>query len=66
MTTHSQHARRRLDVASLALLLLGLVSAAFAYWLVADHGQNPLILAPSIVAATVGASHITKRQAPRG
>lgn len=57
--------RRRVDVASAALLLIGLVSGWFCYQLVTDHGANPLIMVPAIVAATVGASHITKRQAPR-
>jgi len=63
VVTHSQHSRRRLDVASLALLLLGLVFAVFSYWLIEDHGLSPLIVIPSIVAATTGAGHITKREA---
>ena len=39
----------------LALLLLGLVCGVLAYWLITVHGVNPLILVPSIVAATNGA-----------
>ncbi|MDQ2737156.1 MAG: hypothetical protein M3Y35_00695 [Actinomycetota bacterium] len=54
---------RRVDVASLLLLLVGLASAWCCYRLVTDHDTNPLILIPSIVAATVGARHITKREA---
>ncbi len=61
-TTHSQ---RPLDVAGLALLLLGLICGVLAYWLITEHGLNPLILVPSVVAATTGASHITKREAAR-
>lgn len=63
--TRSQHSRRRLDAAGLALLLIGLVFAGISHWLVTDRGLNPLIIAPSIVAATTGASHITKREASR-
>lgn len=64
--THSRRPHRQLDLASLALLLVGLVFGGFSYWLVTNHGLNALILVPSIVAATTGALHIVKRQAPRG
>lgn len=63
--THSHRSHRRLDMASLALLLIGLAFGGLSYWLVADHGLNALIIVPSIVAAMTGASHITKREAPR-
>lgn len=63
--THSHRSHRRLDAASLALLVIGLVFGGLSYWLVADHGLNALIIVPSIVAATTGATHITKRVAPR-
>ncbi|MCU1614696.1 MAG: hypothetical protein JWO98_2236 [Frankiales bacterium] len=62
MTTHSH---RRLDVASLALLLIGLVFGAVSYWLITVHGLSALIIVPSIVAVTIGATHITKREASR-
>lgn len=64
-TTSSRRARRRLDVASLALLLLGLLSGVLSYWLITDHQANAMIIVPSIIAATIGATHITKKQAPR-
>ncbi len=64
-TTHSHRPRRILDVASAGLLLIGLIFGGLGYWLVADHGLNALIIVPSIVAATTGAAHITKRRAPR-
>jgi len=61
----AHRARRRLDAASLALLVIGLVFGGLSYWLVADHGLNALIVVPSIVAAATGAAHITKREASR-
>lgn len=64
--THSHHrSQRRLDVPSLILLLIGVAFGGFSYWLVADHGLSALIIVPSIVAVTIGATHITKREAPR-
>lgn len=63
MTTTTSH--RRLDVASLALLLVGLVFGVLAYWLITVRDVNALVLVPSIVAITTGASHIAKREAPR-
>lgn len=64
MTMMHSHRTRRLDIASLSLLVLGVVCGAISYWLIADRGLNPLVLAPSVVAATIGATHITKREAP--
>jgi hypothetical protein len=49
----------------LVLLLIGLAFGGLAYWLITNEGTNPLILVPSVVAATTGAIHIFKRQAPR-
>lgn len=63
MTT--MHSHRRLDVAGFLLLLLGVVCGVLAYWLITVHDMNPLILVPSVVAATTGASHVTKREASR-
>ena len=66
MTTMSNHRpHRRLDIPSLVLLVIGLVFGAVSYWLVTDRGLNPLIIAPSIVAATLGLTHITKHEATR-
>lgn len=63
--TPSHRSHRRLDLASLALLLTGLIFGVISYWLVTHRGLNALIIVPSIVAATTGACHITKREAPR-
>jgi len=57
--------RRRLDVASLVLLAIGLVFGGLSGWLVTNHGLNALIIIPSLVAVAVGATHITKREASR-
>ncbi|MFJ9315759.1 hypothetical protein ACIRN4_16335 [Pimelobacter simplex] len=64
-TSHQHHSYRRLDLAGLLLLLVGLVSAVGAYWLIEARHLNPLILIPAVVAATNGASHLTKRVACR-
>ena len=63
--THSPRSHRRLDLASLALLVVGLVAGTFSYWLITERGLNALIIVPSIVAATTGALHLTKREAAR-
>lgn len=30
------------------------------YWFIADQGQNPLVIVPSVVAITLAATHITQ------
>lgn len=66
MTTLRRHAPRlRLDVASLVLLLIGLVFGVISYWLIDAREVNVLVIVPSIVAVTVGAMNLMKRQAPR-
>ena len=57
--------RRRLDVPSLVLMLIGLATAVFAYRLTADHDVSALVIVPAVVAATIGATHLVKREAPR-
>jgi ribose/xylose/arabinose/galactoside ABC-type transport system permease subunit len=64
-TTRSTVALRRLDVASLALLLIGLVFGVFSYWLITAEELSPLVIVPSMVAAIFGATHLVKREAPR-
>ena len=66
-TTYSHHprARRRLDVASLLLMLCGIAFGALAYWLVQDRNYNTLVIVPAIVAVTLGASRLVKWEAPR-
>lgn len=61
--THSPRVRRKVDVASLALLLIGLAFGVLARWLIVNHGSDPIILAPSVVAATLGATNLLKREA---
>lgn len=62
----SDRPRRRLDVASFALLLVGLVTTVLTCWLAAEHQVNALSIVPSVIAVIIGATHITKMQAPRG
>lgn len=65
MTTYrSSGTRTRLDVASLALLLTGISSGLLAYWLIA-RGCDAALLIPAVVASTLGATHLFKREAPR-
>ncbi|MFS3128659.1 hypothetical protein ACLM5J_09665 [Nocardioides sp. Bht2] len=65
--THSHHAgaRRQVDAASLALLIVGLVFAVLTGWLSVRGDVNPLVIIPSLVAIAMGASHLTKWVAPR-
>jgi len=69
-TTHShplrgRERRRRLDLASLALLLCGLAFGVLAYFSITERGANPLLIVPAVVAATLGANHLVKYEAPR-
>lgn len=62
---HHPGARRRLDVQSLALLVVALVSAGWCCWFIAHDRLSWLILTPSIVPAAASAAHLTKMEAPR-
>lgn len=55
----------RLDLPSVALTLIGLIFGAIAYWLINAGGVNTLVIVPSIIAATIGITHLIKREAPR-
>lgn len=63
-TTHRHQSRRRLDVSSLILLLVSILSGLGAYFLIM-HGMSSLVLIPSVVAATVGAMRLFKFEVPR-
>jgi hypothetical protein len=58
-------ATRRLDVASLILMLVGFTSGYLSWRLVTERDFNALILVPSVMAVATGSIHITKRTAPR-
>ena len=63
---HPQHlGRRRLDFPSLFLALIGLIFGAVAYCLITVDHVNALVIVPSIVAVTLGLTHLIKREAPR-
>jgi hypothetical protein len=64
-TNRTSGPRRRLDVWGLVLLLVGALSGLFSYWLITTADVNVLVIVPSIVAATIGALHLTKLEAPR-
>lgn len=64
-TTDRRISRRRLDVPSLALTMIGLASGVFSYFLVTYADVNALVMVPSVVAVTVGATHLVKREASR-
>lgn len=65
-TNHRNTARYRLDLASAVLTLIGLVFGAVAYWLIDAESANALVIIPSVVAFTIGITHLKKREAPRG
>lgn len=64
-TNHRTASRRRLDAASLVLMLIGLAFGVLSFWLITTAAFSALIIIPSIVAMTLGATHMVKRQAPR-
>ena len=65
MTNDRYRSRRRLDVASLLLTVVGVSSAALSLWLIDTASVGVAVIIPSIVAATVGVTHITKREVTR-
>lgn len=66
MTAMSSHVgHRRLDVASLALMLISLVSGVLSLVFVTHGALGALVIIPSVIACVTGATHITKREAPR-
>lgn len=66
MTNHHRNmARRRVDLSSAILTLIGLIFGAVAYWLIVAEHFNALVIVPSIVAVTIGLTHLLKREAPR-
>lgn len=56
------HPSRRIDVASLLLAIIGFAFGAVSYWLIMSKGVNPLVVVPSVVAATIGVMHLVKRE----
>lgn len=64
-TTHESSSHPRLDVASLALMAIGVASGIFSYYLVVDRDLSPLVALPSVVAIVLGAMNLVKKEAPR-
>jgi hypothetical protein len=46
-------------------MIIGIVFGVFSYWLIAYVEVNVLVIIPSVVAVTIGASHLIKVEAPR-
>ena len=65
MSTTKRNSRRRLDLASLALLCIGLLAGIISYLMIQVSGVNALVIVPSVVAVTLGASSLVKLEAPR-
>lgn len=57
--------RRRIDYASLALAVVGVISGMLSLVLIVD-GKTPLIILPSLVAIATGVRHLTKLEAVIG
>lgn len=57
--------RRRLDLASVALLCVGVGSGALALPLIIGGAQHPLVIVPAAIATATGATHLFKWEAPR-
>ena len=64
MTRH-EPPKRKLDLSSLALFLLGCATGIYAYVLTQTTEANALVLVPSVVTATIGALNITTTKSPR-
>lgn len=64
-TIQPRRQRRRLDLASLSLVLIGLAFGFLAYALIEANGYNVLIIVPAVVTLTIGLLNITKSEAPR-
>lgn len=55
---------KRVDWASAALAVIGLLSTALAYMLTTNVGHNPLVLVPGSVATTLGCTTLIVKEAP--
>jgi purine-cytosine permease-like protein len=56
---------RRLDKASLALLIVGVVCAIAGIFMIINQNVFFIILLPALIAIYSGAKNITKLEAPR-
>lgn len=63
--THRNTSRLKIDFASAALTVIGMVFGAVSYGLITADHANPLVIVPSVVATTLGITHLLKREAPR-
>lgn len=56
--------RKRLDIASLLLAIVGTTAGIMSYFLIENSDVTALALIPSVVATTVGLSNLTKLEIP--
>lgn len=61
----STRPKKVIDIYSVILLVLGIVSGIVAFKLTQSTELNALILIPSVVAATTGALNLTTVKGPR-
>lgn len=61
----SPHSNKAIDIYSVILLALGIVSGIVAFRLTLTTELNGLILIPSVVAATTGVLNLTTTNGPR-
>lgn len=53
--------RRKLDLSSLALMLVGIPCLALGTWIAAERQYSALVIAPAVAAITIGATNLTKK-----
>ncbi|MDZ7910787.1 MAG: hypothetical protein U5O16_14555 [Rhodococcus sp. (in: high G+C Gram-positive bacteria)] len=63
-TTAKRQSRRHVDVVSLVVMAIGVLFAVVSYCLISFADVNVLVIVPSIVAITLGATHLIKHEAP--
>lgn len=57
--------KRKIDLASLMLLLLSCATGVYAYGLTQYDDANALVIVPSVIAATTGALNLITTAPPR-
>ncbi|KAB1504588.1 hypothetical protein F7230_04630 [Corynebacterium sp. 320] len=61
----SARPKKGLDIPSIILLVIGIVSGIAAYQLTLTTELNALVIVPSVVAATTGALNLVTTKGPR-
>ncbi|KAB1554249.1 hypothetical protein F7232_04615 [Corynebacterium sp. 319] len=61
----SARPKKGLDISSIILLVIGIISGIAAYQLTLTTELNALVIVPSVVAATTGALNLVTTKGPR-